>query len=130
MAETRQLLNFVDGDFQSAQSGETLDIVNPSTGEVYATSPLSGDADVDVAFRAAQQAFDGAWRDTTPGERMGYLLKIADAIEADADGSSESRARTPASRGRSRCPRGDPADARPDPVLCRSGADARGPVER
>ncbi len=59
--------------------------MNPSTGEVYASSPVSGEADVDEAMRAAQTAFDGGWRDTTPSERMAALLKMADAIEENAE---------------------------------------------
>ena len=85
MSEPRELLNYVGGEFRPSQEGETLDIVNPSTGEVYATSPLSGPADVDGAMRAAQAAFDDGWRDTTPGERMAALLKMADAIEENAE---------------------------------------------
>ena len=46
--------------------GATLKIVNPSTGEVYATAPLSGAADVDEAMQAARTAFEDGWRDT-PG---------------------------------------------------------------
>jgi betaine-aldehyde dehydrogenase len=85
MTEKREFRNVVGGELAAARDGRTLDVVNPSTGEVYATSPLSGPADVDAACLAAQRAFDDGWRDTTPGERMGYLLKIADAIEANAD---------------------------------------------
>ena len=85
MSEPRELLNYVGGDFKPSQEGDTLDIVNPSTGEVYATSPQSGPADVDGAMRAAQAAFDDGWRDTTPGERMAALLKMADAIEENAE---------------------------------------------
>jgi len=85
MSEARALLNYVNGEFKPQRDGETLDVVNPSTGETYATSPLSASADVDEAMRAAQAAFDGGWRDTTPSERMGCLLKMADAIEANAE---------------------------------------------
>jgi len=85
MSEPRELLNYVNGEFKPQRDGETLDVVNPSTGETYATSPLSGAADVDEAMQAAQTAFDGGWRDTTPSERMGCLLKMADAIEANAE---------------------------------------------
>jgi betaine-aldehyde dehydrogenase len=81
----QELRNFVNGEFKSAQEGATLDIVNPSTGEVYATSPLSGAADVDDAMQAARTAFESGWRDTTPSERMGYLLRMADAIEQNAE---------------------------------------------
>ena len=45
--------NIVDGKAVAAADGRTLDIVDPSTGEVYATSPLSGPDDVDTAFRSA-----------------------------------------------------------------------------
>src|SRR4051794_13410973 len=81
----RELHNFVDGEFKPAQEGATLEIVNPSTGEPYATAPRSGPAEVDEAMRAARRAFEAGWRDTTPGERMGYLLRMADAIESDAE---------------------------------------------
>ncbi|NEB71401.1 aldehyde dehydrogenase family protein, partial [Streptomyces fulvissimus] len=57
---------------------------NPATGEVYATAPLSGQADVDAAMEAAVAAFP-AWRDTTPAERQRALLKIADAFEERAE---------------------------------------------
>jgi betaine-aldehyde dehydrogenase len=85
MSEPRELRNYIGGEFKSTREGETLDIVNPSTGEVYATSPKSGPADVDDAMRAARAAFDGGWRDTTPSERMTALLKMADAIEDNAE---------------------------------------------
>jgi betaine-aldehyde dehydrogenase len=85
MSDPRELLNYVNGEFKPQRDGETLDVVNPSTGETYATSPLSGSAEVDEAMQAAQTAFDGGWRDTTPSERMGCLLKMADAIEANAE---------------------------------------------
>jgi len=85
MSEPRELRNYVNGEFKAPQGGDTLDIANPSTGEVYTTSPRSGPADVDDAMRAAQTAFDGGWRDATPSERMTALLKMADAIEENGE---------------------------------------------
>src|SRR5262245_13038120 len=61
-----------------------MDIINPSTGEVYASAPNSDANDVDQAFQAAGQAFD-SWRWSTPSERQRALLKLADVIEEDAD---------------------------------------------
>ena len=72
--------NVVDGSVSDAASGETYDIVDPSTGEVYATAPASAAEDVDRAFRAAAAAAEG-WGNTTPAERQRALLKIADALE-------------------------------------------------
>ena len=76
--------NFVNGKPVEAADGQTLDVVNPVTGEKYATAPLSGPADVDAAMAAAAEAFPG-WRDTTPSQRSLALFRIADAIEARAD---------------------------------------------
>ncbi|AXE23217.1 gamma-aminobutyraldehyde dehydrogenase [Streptomyces globosus] len=82
--ELRRLRNYIGGEFKDAADGRTTDVVNPATGEVYATAPLSGQADVDAAMAAAAAAFPG-WRDTTPSERQKALLKIADAFEARAE---------------------------------------------
>ncbi|WP_428507261.1 gamma-aminobutyraldehyde dehydrogenase [Pseudonocardia sp.] len=62
-----------------------MDVINPSTGEVYATAPRSGPDDIDAACQAAQRAFVDGWRDTTPSERMSYMLKLAEAIESNAE---------------------------------------------
>ncbi|MGH2779327.1 MAG: gamma-aminobutyraldehyde dehydrogenase [Actinomycetota bacterium] len=80
----RKLKNFVDGEYRDAADSQTLDLINPATGEVFATAPVSGNADVDAACQAAARAFPG-WRDATPGERSLALIRIADAIEANAE---------------------------------------------
>ncbi|WP_329283549.1 gamma-aminobutyraldehyde dehydrogenase [Streptomyces sp. NBC_00691] len=82
--ELRRLRNYINGEFRDAADGRTIEVVNPATGEVYATSPLSGQADVDAAMEAAAAAFP-AWRDSTPAERQRALLKIADAFEERAN---------------------------------------------
>ena len=73
--------NVIGGRETGAADGRTMDLVDPSTGEVFGTAPLSGPEDVDAAMRAAAEAFEG-WRDSTPSERQRALLRIADAIEA------------------------------------------------
>jgi len=79
-----QLSNFIHGERVDAADGQTAELIDPSTGEVYATAPLSGEADVDAAFVAAERAFE-SWRDSTPSERQLALLRIADAIESRAE---------------------------------------------
>jgi betaine-aldehyde dehydrogenase len=64
--------------------GRYADLIDPSTGEAFASAPVSRAADVDAAMRAAATAFE-SWRDTTPSERQRALLRIADAIEARTD---------------------------------------------
>jgi betaine-aldehyde dehydrogenase len=77
----RELKSFVNGEYVSSKSGETMDIINPATGQVYATAPKSNAADVDAAYRVADKAFE-EWSQTTPSERQLALFRIADALEA------------------------------------------------
>ena len=80
----RKFRNFIDGKHVDAASGDTLDIVNPATGKVYATSPNSKAADIDAAMQAAARGFE-TWKESTPSERSLALFRIADAIEARKD---------------------------------------------
>src|SRR5437867_1416966 len=80
----RALQNFVNGKYIDASDGRTSDVIDPSTGEIYAQAPVSGRQDVDAAMQAAAAAFEG-WRDTTPSERSLAMFRIADAMEKRAD---------------------------------------------
>src|SRR5690348_6519133 len=84
MADKRSLQNFIDGRFVEPTDGGYADLIDPSTGEVFAAAPVSGPADVDRAMQAAATAFE-SWRDSTPAERQRAMLKFADAMEARAD---------------------------------------------
>jgi betaine-aldehyde dehydrogenase len=77
---TQHFQNVIGGKTVDAATGETYDIINPATGEVYAAAPASSAEDVDQAMKAAAQAFE-TWGRTTPAERQKALLKIADALE-------------------------------------------------
>ncbi|MCM0639089.1 gamma-aminobutyraldehyde dehydrogenase [Cellulomonas wangsupingiae] len=79
-----ELTNVVDGKDVPAQDGRTTAVVDPSTGQEYARAPLSGPADVDLAFAAADRAA-AAWGRTTPAERQTALLALADLVDAHAD---------------------------------------------
>ncbi len=72
--------NVINGELVDSVSGETYDVVDPTTGSVYAQAPMSGPEDVDRAYAAAAAAFE-SWRETTPQDRGNALLKIAQAIE-------------------------------------------------
>ena len=80
----RIITNVIGGERVESSSGETTDLVNPSTGEVFAAAALSSEQDVDRAYTVAQEAF-GTWRDSTPSERQAALLAIADTLEAHAE---------------------------------------------
>ena len=81
---SRQIQNFINGESVPSSSGTTQELINPSTGEVFATAPVSNADDVDAAFSAASTAFKD-WRDSTPGERQAALLAIADIFEQHKD---------------------------------------------
>lgn len=76
--------NFVNGRNVDAADGATIPVIDPTTGEQYATAPRSGPADIDAAMKAAAAAFP-AWADATPGERSLALFRIADAVESRID---------------------------------------------
>ena len=72
--------NFVGGDWVDSASGETMEVINPSTGETIAEVPRGTGEDVDRAVQAAKKALP-EWLETTPGERAEVLLKLADLID-------------------------------------------------
>ncbi len=76
--------NVINGELVDAAAGETYDVIDPTTGEVYAQAAMSREEDVDRAYAAAATAFE-TWGDATPQDRSNALLKIADAIEARAE---------------------------------------------
>jgi aminobutyraldehyde dehydrogenase len=59
-------------------------VINPKTEETIVKLPDASPAQVDAAVEAAAKAFT-SWSRTTPAERSGLLLKLADAIEKDAE---------------------------------------------
>ncbi len=75
---------FIDNQWVEGQSGETIDNLNPATGEFLTRIPNATAADVDRAVQAASRAFN-TWRTSTPTERSNALLKIADLLEAEAE---------------------------------------------
>ena len=85
---TKQLKNFIGGQYVEATSGQTSDLVNPATARTYATAPISSEADVQKAYQTAQKAFE-EWSQTTPSERQLALFRIADALEARAQEAAD-----------------------------------------
>jgi len=77
---------FVDGAFRPTRGGETRAVINPATEEPIAEVGVGTVADLDQAVASARDAFAGdAWSGLSAKERGRVLLRIADAIEADAE---------------------------------------------
>jgi aldehyde dehydrogenase (NAD+) len=76
----RQLIG---GEWVAARSGETIDVINPATGETLAAVPRGSDDDIAAAVAAAADAFP-AWRDTSPSVRGQLLLRWAELCREHA----------------------------------------------
>ena len=76
--------NFVGGELVESAAGETMEVLNPATGETIAEVPRGTADDVERAVAAARKAAP-AWGERPPKERMEALLKLADVIEENAD---------------------------------------------
>ena len=75
---------FIDGRFVPCASGETSTSLNPHDNSVIAEVAMAGAADVDRAVAAAKRAFP-KWSSLAAADRGRLLLKLADAIEANAE---------------------------------------------
>jgi 1-pyrroline dehydrogenase len=84
--------NLVGGEWVDSASGETMEVLNPATGEAIAEVPRANAEDVDRAVQAAKKALP-EWLETTPGERAELLLKLADAIDEHTDELAELESR-------------------------------------
>ena len=85
MADGKTWKMFIGGEWADSSKGETEPDINPATGEAVATVQVGTREDADRAVAAAQRAFDEVWFDTPPKERSAMMLKLADAMDADAD---------------------------------------------
>ena len=74
--------NFVNGNFVNVE--ETIEDVNPATGEVIANIPRSKANDVEAAVIAAETAHN-SWSNLPLDERRGWLEKIANALESRSE---------------------------------------------
>ncbi|WP_270182151.1 CoA-acylating methylmalonate-semialdehyde dehydrogenase [Alkalihalobacillus sp. CinArs1] len=71
--DTVVLKNFVNGEWVSARSIDTLDVENPATEERLACVPLSSKEDVSLAVRSAKEAFK-TWRNVPVPKRARVLF--------------------------------------------------------
>ncbi|MGH3132618.1 MAG: gamma-aminobutyraldehyde dehydrogenase [Gaiellaceae bacterium] len=83
---------FIGGEWVESSSGETMEVLNPATGEVIAEVPRGTAEDVERAVEAASEAW-AEWRWKTPKDRMELLLKLADAIDDNAEELSQLESR-------------------------------------
>ncbi|HNT54019.1 MAG TPA: CoA-acylating methylmalonate-semialdehyde dehydrogenase, partial [Anaerolineaceae bacterium] len=76
--------NYIDGTWVASKAAETVDVINPATGEVLWRTPLSTAAEVDAAAQAAAAALP-AWRQTPAQDRIQYLFKLKALLESNLE---------------------------------------------
>jgi malonate-semialdehyde dehydrogenase (acetylating) / methylmalonate-semialdehyde dehydrogenase len=76
-----EIRNFVGGNWQASSTEPGIDLTNPATGEPLGQSPTGSAAEVDAAVHAAHAAFP-AWRAIPAGDRVQFLFKLKNLLEA------------------------------------------------
>ena len=67
---------YVDGNWVASSGTENIDVINPSTEEIIGSTPAGTKEDVDLAVKAAKEAFQG-WSETSLEERLSYIENLA-----------------------------------------------------
>ena len=75
----------IGNQWVEAESGETIDAIDPATGRSIGKFPAGAEIDANRAVAAARRAFNGSWRKITPYERGRLLQKAAALIEKHSD---------------------------------------------
>ena len=73
----------INGQFEKGAS-DSEDVINPTNGDLISAVPQASKDQIDKAVKSSKKAFT-TWSRTTPGERSGFLLKLADKIESNAE---------------------------------------------
>ena len=76
---------FIDGQWCEGAEGQTMQSINPATGQPWASFACASSSDVERAVTAARRALqDSDWRDMTATQRGKLLYRLAELIERDA----------------------------------------------
>ena len=71
----------IGGAWVAPAGGQTLSLMNPSTGEQIGEIARGQEADVDAAIDAARRAFEGGWARTPAAERGRVLMRLGKLVE-------------------------------------------------
>ncbi len=80
----QKILNYINGELVEPSSKQYIDNINPATGAAYSLCPDSDERDVELAYQAAEAAFE-KWSNMPSDNRSKILLKLASLIERDND---------------------------------------------
>jgi acyl-CoA reductase-like NAD-dependent aldehyde dehydrogenase len=74
---------YINGQWQAANSTETIDCISPVTGKQLTAAPIATSRDVDAAVTSAREAF-ASWSAMSTKKRQKLLMNVADALEAES----------------------------------------------
>jgi malonate-semialdehyde dehydrogenase (acetylating) / methylmalonate-semialdehyde dehydrogenase len=80
----KKILNYINGEWLASTAQQSVDVVNPATGEVIANTPMSTAAEVEWAAKAAAAAL-AEWRRTPVNERVQYLFRLRELLKINMD---------------------------------------------
>ncbi len=76
---------FINGKFVNSIKNQTFDLINPNDGSVLTTIQRGSTEDIDIAVKAAREAFEkGPWSRMDPTDRARCLFRLADLVEKHA----------------------------------------------
>ena len=75
-------LNFIANQSIPAQGGQTIEVLDPSNGQVFEHIQRSQAADIDQAVQSARAAFKGPWGQLSAVERGRLLMRLSQKITA------------------------------------------------
>ena len=94
--------HFIGNRWTPPHGGQTLPMIDPSTGQPFAAIARGDGADIDVAVKAAREAFDGAWGALAPAEKGRLLGKLSGSRRSRTERSTRTISRRPRTSRRSR----------------------------
>jgi aldehyde dehydrogenase (NAD+)/retinal dehydrogenase len=75
---------YLNGEYVKAQNAETYSLKNPKDNTLVTDRiPIAGPADVELAVKHAEEAFQGPWSKFTAVQRAECLLKLASLLEEE-----------------------------------------------
>ncbi|PUE26189.1 aldehyde dehydrogenase [Limnohabitans sp. JirII-29] len=77
--------HFINNQWVAGASGESIPVIDPSTGDTFAAIARGNAHDIDQAVVAARQAYQGAWGAFTAAERGRVLMKLAYTLQDHAE---------------------------------------------
>jgi aldehyde dehydrogenase (NAD+) len=85
--------HFIGNRRVAPSTGESIAVIDPSTGQVFEALARGNAADIDLAVRAARNAYDGAWGRLSAAERGRLLYKLACKLQDHAEELARTEAR-------------------------------------